>query len=140
MEGYLLLNAKLKQAKGDLGQEQFDHFEEILKVITNAKMEYGDKYGNIDYSQVPSEKLEEIKNVMYEIQPYFDQLNGQQSSKEVLTSEEYEQYINALITYEQILVESGNDLKNTPSDLQDELSEARDVLHYVNEKQSQLQN
>ncbi|MNN44981.1 hypothetical protein D3C76_1393420 [compost metagenome] len=103
-------------------------------------MEYGDKYGNIDYSQVPSEKLEEIKNVMYEIQPYFDQLNGQQSSKEVLTSEEYEQYINALITYEQILVESGNDLKNTPSDLQDELSEARDVLHYVNEKQSQLQN
>ncbi|MNW42983.1 hypothetical protein D3C74_201690 [compost metagenome] len=140
MEGYLLLNAKLTQAKGDLGQEQFGHFKELLKVITSAKIEYGDQYGNIDYSQVPYEKIEEIKNVMYEIQPFFDQLNGQLSSRDILTSEEYKQYIDALMTYEQILVESGNDLKNTPSDLQDELNEARDVLYYVSDKQLQHSN
>ncbi|MBA9083876.1 hypothetical protein FHR92_000319 [Fontibacillus solani] len=137
MEGYLLLNAKISQAEGDMGQEQFKHFKGLLKVIITAKIEYGDKYGNIDYSQVPAEKLEEIKKVMYEVQPYFDQLNGQPSSKEVLTSEEYEQYINALITYEQILVESENNVANIPADLQDELNEARDVLYYVSDKQSQ---
>ncbi|MNJ54487.1 hypothetical protein D3C77_499280 [compost metagenome] len=140
MEGYLLLNAKLTQANGDLGQEQFDQFKGLLKVITAAKMEYGDPYGSIDYSQVPPDKLEELKGVMYEVQPYFDQLNGLPSSKEVLTSEEYEQYINALINYEQILVESGNDLENVSADLLDDLNAAREVLHYVNEKQLQHQN
>lgn len=140
MEGYLLLNAKLTQANGELGQEQFDQFKKLLRVITSAKMEYGNQYGNIDYSQVPPDKLEELKGVMYEVQPYFDQLNGLPSSKEVLTSEEYEQYIDTLITYEQILVESGNDLDNIPADLQDELNKARDVLYYVDDKQRQLRN
>lgn len=140
MEGYLLLDAKITQAKGDLGQEQFDQFKELLQVMTSAKMEYGDKYGNIDYSQLPSEKLEELKGVLYDVQPYFDQLNGLASSKEVLTSEEYEQYIEALIIYEKILVASGNDLGNIPADLQDDLNAAREVLHDVNDKQLQFQN
>ncbi len=140
MERYLLLNAKLNQAKGDLGQEQFEHFKELLKVIMAAKLEYGNSKGHIDYSQVSSNELEKLKGVLYEIQPYFDQLNGLPSSKEVLTSEEYEQYIDAIITYEQVLVESGNDLKNIPADLQDDLNKARDVLYDVNDKQLQYQN
>lgn len=69
MEGYLLLNAKISQAEGDMGQEQFEHFKGLLKVIIAAKMEYGDKYGNIDYSRIPAEELEEIKKIMYEVQP-----------------------------------------------------------------------
>ena len=34
-----------------------------------------------------------------ELQPYFDKLNGDTSSKEILTPGEYEQYIEALMTY-----------------------------------------
>ena len=44
---------------------------------------------------------------MHEIQPFFDQLNELPSSKEVLTAEEYEQYIQALMTYETIMAQTG---------------------------------
>lgn len=140
MEGYLLLDAKLTQAKGDMEKQEFAEFKELLSVITSAKIEYGDKNGNIDYSEVPNEKLEEIKEVFLEIQPYFDQLNGQKSSKEVLTSSEYEEYIEAIMTYEQIMVQAGIkesiEIDKIPSDLKEDYLKASNVLSQVNEKLS----
>lgn len=139
MEGYLLFNAKLDQAKGDLGKEEFKQFKELLKVFTSIKLEYGDKNGNIDFSQLPAEPLEQIKGAMSEVQPYFDKLNGLPSSKEVLTAEEYEQYIQALMTYETTMVKIGlpyvqeNDA--IPLELQQEFTEAQDMMNYVNDKQ-----
>lgn len=139
MKSYLLFDAKLSQAKGDLGKEQFEQFKEILYVITNAKLELGDKNGNIDYSQVSEEKLEEIKSAIYEIQPYFDRLNDQPSSKEILSAEEYEQYIQALLTYETVMAQVGVSsppkIEMIPADLQEEFIKAKAVLDYVNEKQ-----
>lgn len=139
MESYLLFNAKLDQAKGDLGKEEFKQFKDLLNVFTSAKLEYGDKNGNIDYSQVPAEPFEEIKAAMYEIQPYFDKLNGQPSSKEVLTAEEYEQYIQALLTYEttmaQLGVSSAPDVTEIPVESQEAFRKAEEYLNYVNEKQ-----
>lgn len=139
MESYLLFDAKLTQAKGDLGHDQFEQFKELLDVITSAKLEYGDKNGNIDYSQVPEEKIENIKVVMYEIQPYFDLLNDLPSSQEVLSEDEYEQYIQALLTYEKIMAQAGvssvRDIEMIPADLQEEFIKAREYLYYVNEKQ-----
>lgn len=139
MESYLLFNAKLNQAKGDLGKEEFKQFKDSLHVVTSAKLEYGDKNGNIDYSQVPAEPFEKIKAAMSEIQPYFDKLNGLPSSKEVLTGEEYEQYIEALITYETIMAKLGvtsiRDSTSIPTELQEDFTKAQDYFYYVNEKQ-----
>jgi hypothetical protein len=139
MESYFLFDAKLNRAKGDLGKEEYEQFKEVLHVITSAKLEYGDKNGNIDYSQVPAQPLEEIKAAMYDIQPYFDKLNGLPSSKEVLTAEEYDQYLQALIIYEttmaQLGVSSAPEVSEIPVELQEAFSKAREYLHYVNEKQ-----
>ncbi|WP_274306995.1 DUF3600 domain-containing protein [Solibacillus daqui] len=139
MEGYLLFDAKLNQAKGDLSKEEFKQFKELLNVFTSAKLEYGDNNGNIDYSQVPTESFEKIKVAMYEIQAYFDKLNGLPSSKEVLTAEEFEKYIQALMTYESIMAKAGvssvPEIGVIPTELQEEFSEAQQYLIYVNEKQ-----
>lgn len=139
MESYLLFDAKLNQAKGDLGKEEFEQFKDILNIITGAKLEYGDKNGNIDFSEVPAEQLEKIKVAMYEIQPSFDKLNGLPSSKEVLTAEEYEQYIQALMTYETTMAKLGvsgaPEIASIPATLQEEFIKAQEYLNYVNEKQ-----
>lgn len=142
MESYLLFNAKLDQAKGDLGKEEYEQFKELLNVFTSAKIEYGNHNGNIDYSQVPAEPLEGIKAAMYEVQPYFDKLNGLPSSKEVLTAEEYEQYIQALMTYEttmaQLGVSSVPDVEKMPKEMQQPFIEAQNYLQYVNDKQVEV--
>jgi hypothetical protein len=139
MKSYLLFDARLNQAKGELGEEQYEEFKELLNVITNAKLEYGDKNGNIDYSQVPEEQLETIKAGLYEIQPYFDALNGLSASKVILTTEEYDRYIQALMTYETIMaklgVSSTPKIEMIPTDLQEEFLEAQAFMNYVNEKQ-----
>ncbi|GAA3332794.1 hypothetical protein GCM10020331_094290 [Ectobacillus funiculus] len=50
--------------------------------------------------KMPSKQEAKYTKVLTEAQPYFDKLNGEISSKEILTPEEYEQYIKALMTYE----------------------------------------
>ena len=139
MESYLLVDAKLNQAKGELGQEQYDQFKELLNVFIDSKLEFGDKNGNVDYSQVPAPQLEEIKAAMNDIQPYFDTLNGLPSSKKVLTAEEYEQYIQALMTYESTMAQIGistpPEIDRIPADLQKPFTEAQEYLIFVNEKQ-----
>ena len=140
MESYLLFNAKLDQAKGDLGKEEFKQFKNLLSVFTSAKIEYGDVNGNIDYSHLPAEQLEEIKVALSEVQPFFDKLNGQPSSKEILTAEEYEQYIQALIDYETTMAQLGvtdiPDITSIPAESREEFIKAQEYLNYVNEKQA----
>lgn len=106
MDSYMLLNAKLLQAKGELSQSEFEEFKNNLKVITSSKIEFGNQYGNINYDQIPQDKVSEIRKAFMLLQPYFDKLNGHESSKTVLSAEEYEIYINALMTNEKILVKS----------------------------------
>ncbi|WP_061809344.1 DUF3600 domain-containing protein [Rossellomorea vietnamensis] len=139
MEGYLLLDAKLTQAQGDMEKEEFKRFKELLKTVTNAKIEYGDENGNIDYSEVPAKQLAELKNTLFEIQPFFDRLNGQKSSKEVLSSDEYEEYIEAIMIYEQTMAKNGmkesNEIDKLSDDQRENFLEAQHVLRKVNEKQ-----
>lgn len=141
MEGYFLLDAKLSQAKGDLGKEEYAQFKENLQVLTEAKLVYGNSNGNIDYDTIPANKAEELKIVFMELQPYFDKLNGQVSSEELLSNEEYEMYIEALMTYEKITVQSGTDTdvpdnaESIPPTLQADFQDALDFMDYVNEKQ-----
>lgn len=105
-DSYMLLNAKLLQVKGELSQSEYEKFKENLNVVTGSKIEFGDQFGNIDYDKIPQEKVEEIKNAMMLLQPYFDKLNGHESSIDILSIEEYETYIDALMTNEKILVQS----------------------------------
>lgn len=140
IDSYMLLNAKLAQAKGELGAEEYAKFKDQLKVITSAKVEYGDQYGNIDYDTIPQEKAEQLKQSLMVVQPYFDRLNGQKSSKEILSNEEYEAYIDALMSYEKILVKSGinpskhfDDEDILPEWLA-EFQEARNIINEVNDK------
>ncbi|MBP0723712.1 DUF3600 domain-containing protein [Bacillus sp. RG28] len=142
MDSYFLLNAKLMQAKGDLGESGYKEFKKELSIVTNAKLNYGDKYGNIDYDKLPLEKARELENVYLKIQPYFDKLNGLPSSKDVLTSQEYREYIKSLMTYEKIMVQSGInpkklDTKDIPPYLQEEYQKALNFMRYVDKKQEQ---
>ncbi|MBN8191777.1 DUF3600 domain-containing protein [Bacillus sp. NTK074B] len=93
----------------------------------------------MDYSEVPAKQLAELKNTLYEIQPFFDRLNGQKSSKEVLSSNEYEEYIEAIMVYEQTMAKSGMKESDEIDKLSDDqraiFIEAQHVLRKVNEKQ-----
>ncbi|ENQ3080869.1 TPA: DUF3600 domain-containing protein [Bacillus pseudomycoides] len=67
----------------------YKEFITLLKAITDAKIEYGDTNGNIDYDRLSKEKQEEMTRTLMTMQPYFDKLNGEKSSKEVLTPGKY---------------------------------------------------
>ncbi|BCB02705.1 DUF3600 domain-containing protein [Bacillus sp. KH172YL63] len=141
MKGYFLLDAKFAQAQGELEEEEYEEFKGLLKEVTEAKLTYADSYGNIDYTKIPAERVKEMRNVLVAIQPYFDQLNSQPSSKEVLTAEEYSTYIDALMLYETILSQNEIDTSNgvnveeLPEGSQEIFLEVRNYLEYVNDKQ-----
>ncbi|OIJ19212.1 hypothetical protein BKP45_13715 [Anaerobacillus alkalidiazotrophicus] len=140
IDSYMLLNAKLLQVKGELGKEEFQQFKDHLKIITGVKIDYGNQYGNIDFDLLPQDKVEEIKNAMMVVQPYFDRLNGHESSNDMLSAEEYELYIEALMTYEKILVQSGinpsKSFENTDvkPELLDQFLNARGIIKDVDNK------
>ena len=142
LEGYMSLNAKLSQAKDEIGEKEYEDFTKHLKKLANAKLEYGDSNGNIDYDQLSPAKKEEMKKVSMELQPYFDKLNGYKSSKEVLTSEEYEQYIEALMTYEKVQVKiksSGHvTVEEVPKAYKEDFVKADQFMEYVNGKVQQI--
>ncbi|MBJ8069333.1 MULTISPECIES: DUF3600 domain-containing protein [Bacillus] len=138
LEGYMRFNAKLSQAKDEMGAKEYEEFTKELKKLTNAKLEYGDSNGNIDYDQLSPAKKVELKKVEMELQPYFDKLNGHKSSKEVLTPEEYEQYMEALMAYQTVLVKTkssgGITADEVPEAYKEKFIKAEQFMEYVDEK------
>ncbi|GAX89040.1 DUF3600 domain-containing protein [Effusibacillus lacus] len=106
-----------------------------------AGREYGDANGNINYEQLSAAKASELKQLLAEITPYFDRLNHHKSSKEVLSSEEFNAYIEAEMTLETIRAKTGltgnkgpiqaNDI---PTELRAEFEQAEQVLKETNRK------
>lgn len=144
LEEYMHFNAKLSEAKGELGEKEYKEFTQLIHVVTDAKLKYANQYGSIDYDQLPPEKVIEIKKAFMAVQPYFDKLNGDKSSKEVLSPEEYEKYIEALMTHEKVMAKSGInpsegplDVNKIPKELQDDYKNALDFIDYVTLKQQQ---
>ncbi|WP_042349942.1 DUF3600 domain-containing protein [Bacillus massiliigorillae] len=143
MESFLKLNGKLANAKGELGDEEYKEFTNHLKVFTSSKLEYGDKYGNIDYDQIPAKKAKELKQTLMILQPFFDRLNNQPSTKDILTPTEYDQYISAQMTYEKIKVKSEVNpnerhvIEDIKESLRLEFLKAEAIIDAVNEKQNQ---
>ncbi|TRZ40211.1 DUF3600 domain-containing protein [Niallia circulans] len=146
MEGYLRLDAKIAQAQGQIEPEEYKEFIGLVKIMTDAKLEFGDKYGGINYADLSPAKQAELEKVYSDIQPYYDLLNGQESSKDLLTEKEYKHYIESLMVYEEIIASSQInpdhyiETKEIPTDLQAPFEEARDFIDYVNEKQTEYRN
>ncbi|MDP7977871.1 DUF3600 domain-containing protein [Bacillus sp. WLY-B-L8] len=138
LQGYMHVNAKLSQAKGEMGEKEYKEFTTLLKGLLDTKMKYGDANGNIDYDQLSQEKQEEMMKASMVIQPYFDKLNGEKSSKEVLTPEEFKQYIHAQMTYEKIQAKMKSSepitIDEVPEKYKVEFQEADHFMNYVSEK------
>ncbi len=138
MEKYLLFNAKLTTAKSELSDEKYDEFKTLVKAVTSAKMEYGNKNGDIDYDHLPKEKVDEIKKAKAAIQPFFDKLNGEKSTKEVLTAQEFELYLEAEMTMEKIRAKTGMNPIYEPNDVpieyREQYKKAWEFYKYVDEK------
>ncbi|PGB01531.1 DUF3600 domain-containing protein [Bacillus toyonensis] len=138
LEAYMRFNAKLSEAKDGMGAKEYEEFTKELKKLTNAKLEYGDSNGNIDYDQLSPEKREEMKKISMGLQPYFDKLNGHKSSKEVLTQEEFDRYMEALMTHEIVRVKTkstgGMKVEEVPEAYKDSFIKAEQFMEYVDEK------
>ncbi|QWI16450.1 DUF3600 domain-containing protein [Bacillus wiedmannii] len=138
LETYMRFNAKLSEAKDEMGAKEYEEFTKELKKLTNAKLAYGDSNGNIDYDQLLPGKREEMKNLSMSLQPYFDKLNGHKSSKEVLTQEEFDRYVEALMTYEIVQVKTkstgGMKVEEVPEAYKERFINAEQFMEYVGEK------
>lgn len=137
MNQFLLFNAKLSVAKSELSLKEYGEFKENVKRFGAAKMEYGNENGDIDYTVLSSEKKAELKAVFIQLQPYFDRLNGEKLTHEVLTAEEFDRYMEAEMTLETIRSKTGLqmlDEHNVPAEYKTEYEEAMDIVMQANEK------
>ncbi|HDR7901927.1 anti-sigma factor [Bacillus cereus] len=138
LEAYMRFSAKLSEAKDEMGTKEYEEFTKELKKLTNAKLAYGDSNGNIDYDELSPGKRAEMKKVSMSLQPYFDKLNGHKSSKEILTKEEFDRYVEALMTYEIVQVKTkstgGMKVEEVPEAYKERFIKAEQFMEYVNEK------
>ncbi|MES5954792.1 DUF3600 domain-containing protein [Bacillus fungorum] len=138
LEAYMRFSAKLSEAKDEMGAKEYEEFTKELKKLTNAKLTYGDSNGNINYDQLSPGKREEMKNLSMSLQPCFDKLNGHKSSKEVLTQEEFDRYVEALMTYEIVQVKTkstgGMKVEEVPEAYKERFINAEQFMEYVAEK------
>ncbi|PFQ48914.1 anti-sigma factor [Bacillus cereus] len=138
LEAYMRFSAKLSEAKDEMGAKEYEEFTKELKKLTNAKLAYGDSNGNIDYDQLSPAKRDEMKRVSMGLQPYFDKLNGHKSSEEVLTQEEFDHYVEALMTYEIVQVKTkstgGMKVEDVPEAYKERFIQAERFMEYVDEK------
>lgn len=139
MENYLKFNAKLFKAKGEIGEEQYEQFIKLVKVYTSAKLEYGDKNGNVDYDKLSADKVAELKSTIAALMPFFDKLNHVKSSQEILTADEFNKYIEALMTIETVSAKTGIsdwiDPNKLPISLKEQYKEAWKYMNQVYDKQ-----
>jgi hypothetical protein len=144
LTGYMTFNAKLSQAKGELGDKEYEKFKKELNVLTDAKLKYGDVYGNINYDALPAKVSERLRQNAFELQPFFDRLNGDVWSKELLSDEEYSRFIDATITYESILAKENINasegevkVEDLPVNLQKSFLESREIIRHVGDLQQE---
>jgi hypothetical protein len=111
LQQYQKVAFKFMGAKEVLGTD-YPAFEKLAKQLAAAKINYSDAYQNIDYDALPVEKRAEFKQLLAEIQPYFDRLNQNPTLRNVLTIEEYDTYIEAVMKRESMMAKG----KVNPSD------------------------
>jgi hypothetical protein len=87
LQEYSAFGLKLSGAKDQLGEEKYAKFITQVKKLTVFRVTYGKSF-MVDDTVLTVEKRKEYKQVLAELQPYFDQLNGDRSSREVLSNHE----------------------------------------------------
>ncbi len=79
-----------------------------------------------------------MKKVSMGLQPYFDKLNGHKSSREVLTQEEFDRYMEALMTHEIVRVKTKSTgaikVEEIPEAYKERFIKAEQFMEYVDEK------
>jgi hypothetical protein len=140
MEQYQKIGLKLSGAHKALGDAEYVKFEELLKTYIAVTYDYVDQYGHVNFDQMPADKRAEAKQLLAELTPYYDKLNNTKSSKEVLTPEEFDKYIEAEMTINTVKaiagIKDGPDIKpeDFPGDLRGRYVEANKILKEVYKK------
>ena len=138
LEAYMRFSAKLSEAKDEMGTKEYEVFTKELKKIKKARPENGDSNGKIDYDALTPKKREKKKKVSMGLQPYFDKLNGHKSSREVLTQEEFDRYMEALMTHEIVRVKTKSTgaikVEEIPEAYKERFMKAEQIMEYVDEK------
>ncbi|MBL0386763.1 DUF3600 domain-containing protein [Tumebacillus sp. ITR2] len=139
-ETYAGFALKLSGAKRELGEEEYAKFVAIRKQYIGFLSEHGDKYGHIDVDKLSAEDRATLKQLMASMTPDDDKLNHNKSTRDVLTAEEYDQYLEAQLTYQTVMARTGVeydreiDVEKLPDDLKDRYVSANDLIESVNEK------
>ncbi|WP_248927986.1 DUF3600 domain-containing protein [Paenibacillus hamazuiensis] len=108
MQQYQKIGMKFAGAAKELGSD-YPAFEQLSKQMVAAKVDYGDKNWQIDFSALSPETYAELNRLYADIQPYFDRLNHEPVARDALSPEEYDKYIALQMQRESILAQAGVD-------------------------------
>lgn len=97
MEDYNRVDKKIGHALETLSAKDGVLFIAGISAVIQFKQQYGNEYGEINHFNLTTEQYNQYYNIISTVQPYFDILNGLNSSKQTLNDEEFKQYIEATI-------------------------------------------
>lgn len=140
IQEYQRIGMKFAGAQRELGDD-YPAFEKLSKQMVVAKVEYAKDHSQIDFSALNPETYSKLKQLYADIQPYFDRLNHLPMARNVLTSEEYDDYIVAQMQRETILARAGVNpsdgpvqVKNLPTELQLSYEKAEQKIREFEQK------
>jgi hypothetical protein len=143
LQTYQKVGLKLSDAHQTLGDQEFANFEKLLKTYTAVTYDYLDENGHVNFDLMPAEQRSEAKRILVELTPYFDQLNNHKSSREVLTPEEFDRYIEAEMTLNTVKAIAGikdsPDIRaeDLPEDVWERYAAAKRIIDEVHKKIAQ---
>jgi hypothetical protein len=140
LQQYQQVAFKFMGAQKELGTD-YPAFEKLSKQLVAAKINDSDSNQNIDYDALLPEKRAELKELLANIQPYFDRLNHQPAARTVLTAEEYDTYIEAQMKRESMMAK-GNvnpnagrvETEDLPLEYRDAYEKSNQLIQTLEEK------
>jgi hypothetical protein len=93
----------------------------------------------IDDTLMSADQRDKYKNLLSDLQPYFDKLNGQLSSRDVLSHIDFDAYMEATIVLQRIASQLGESKgyvlpDKVPADKKEAYDQANKILKQVKEK------
>lgn len=106
-EKYMEFGLKLSGAKAVLGEDEYARFIELRKQYVRFFNEHAEANGHVDVDKLSPADRAALKQLMAEMVPQDDKLNHNKQTVEVLTPEEFDQYLEASLTSQTVLAQSG---------------------------------
>ncbi|QYR22405.1 DUF3600 domain-containing protein [Paenibacillus sp. sptzw28] len=132
---YMNLSAKFAGWDDQLGDE-YPKLEKLMKRVIAIVIENGDN-GILDPNTLNSKLRKEYKQILMDMQPYFDKLNKEPISRNYLNEQEYDSFIEANLSFQSVLaklgVKNGSTIDETKlsNDMAKQLREAREQMRYA---------